>query len=187
MRARMVAIGASTGGLHAIRTLLPMVPAGPSAALVIVLHRHIEESGDLLPILEAVCALPIGFPLDKELILPGRIYVAPPNYHLLLEGGHFAYSLDAPEDFARPSIDVVFESVANAYREAACGVVLTGMRKDGALGLAAIARNGGVALVQSPSEAFASSMPLAALGAVPSAQELSRRGIGEWLVEYVGG
>lgn len=177
----LVVVGASLGALEAMRKMLPMLPMDFSAALIIVLHRDKEETGDLMPLLDADCVLPVGFPLDKERILPGHVYVAPPNYHLLVEGDHFAYSLDAPEDYARPSINALFESASEAYGPNVAGIILTGMRQDGARGLAAICRQGGTALVQSPSEASAPGMPRAALAAVPDAKTMTLRQIGQWL------
>lgn len=183
MSFHLVVMGASLGALEALRVVLPALPADFPAALIIVLHRDKEESGDLMPLLDAGCALPIGFPLDKEPILAGRVYVAPPNYHLLVEGDHFAFSLDAPEDYARPSIDVLFESAAEAYGTKVTGIVLTGMRQDGARGLAAIKHHGGAAMVQTPHDAVAPSMPLAALVAVPDAQVLTLTEIGKFLTD----
>jgi len=183
MSLKLVVVGASLGALEALRAILPAVPADFPAALIIVLHRDKEETGDLLPLLESRCVLPIGFPLDKEPILAGYVYIAPPNYHLLVEGDHFAFSLDAPEDYARPSIDALFESAAEAYGAMVTGIVLTGMRQDGARGLAAIHRHRGVVLVQSPEEAVATGMPLAALVAVPSAQVLTLKELGKLLAK----
>ena len=181
MSLHLVVMGASLGALEALRVVLPALPADFPATLIIVLHRDKEERGDLMPLLDAGCELPIGFPLDKEPILAGRVYVAPPNYHLLVEGDHFAFSLDAPEDYARPSIDVFFESAAEAYGAHVTGIVLTGMRQDGARGLAAIKHHGGAAVVQASHDAVAPSMPLAALVAVPDAQVLTLTQIGEFL------
>lgn len=179
----LVVMGASLGALEALRVILPALPADFPAALIIVIHRDKEESGDLLPLLDADCALPIGFPLDKEPILAGHVYLAPPNYHMLIEGDHFAYSMDEPEDYARPSINVLFESAADTYGAKVTGIVLTGMRQDGARGLAVIHRHGGAVLVQSPDEAVAAGMPLAALVAVPSAQVLTLKEIGVLLAK----
>ena len=187
MSLHLVVMGASLGALDALHEILPVLPADFPAALIIALHRDKEESGDLLPLLEAECILPISFPLDKELILPGQVYIAPPNYHMLIEGDHFAFSLDAPEDYARPSIDALFESAAGSYGSKVTGIVLTGMRQDGARGLAAIDRHGGVAIVQSPEEATATGMPLAALAAVPSAQVLTLKELGNLLVKMSHG
>lgn len=181
MPPRLVAIGVSLGGLKTLRVLLGALPANFPAALVVVLHREKEESGELIPLLGPICALPLGFPLDKERILAGRVYIAPPNYHLLVEDDHFAFSLDAPENYARPSIDVLFESAADAHGAGVTGIVLTGTGRDGARGLAAIRRHGGRVLVQSPKEAAAPEMPLAALAAVPDARQLTLKELGAWL------
>lgn len=178
---RLVVAGASLGGLQALRTLLAALPADFPAALAIVQHRAMEESGELATLLGQAGALPAGFPLDKERILAGRVYIAPPNYHLLVEGDHFAFSLDAPENYSRPSIDVLFESAADSRGAGVTGIVLTGTGHDGARGLAAIHRRGGLALVQSPGEASAPEMPLAALAAVPAARQLTIREMGAWL------
>lgn len=177
----LVVIGASWGALEALRVVLPALPTDFPAALIIVLHSDKEDSGDLLPALDAMCALPVGFPVDKESILAGHVYIAPPNYHLLIEGDHFAYSMDEPEDYARPSINVLFESAAESYGANVTGIVLTGMLRDGARGLAVIHRHGGETVVQTPHDAVASSMPLAALAAVPSAQMLTLAEITKFL------
>lgn len=174
-------VGASLGGLEALRALLDALSADFTAALIIVQHRIMEESGDLAMLLGETGSVSVGFPLDKECIQPGRVYIAPPNYHLLVEGDHFAFSLDAPVNYARPSIDVLFESAADACGAGVTGIVLTGMGRDGALGLAAIRRHGGRAIVQSPQEATAAEMPLAALAAVPDAKQMTLKELGEWL------
>lgn len=170
MLPRLVVLGSSTGGMDALRVLMRALPARFPAAVVIVQHRVADGSGDLAALLARESAMPVDYPLDKELILPGRVYVAPPNYHLLIEKDHFAYSLDAPENYARPSIDVLFESAAEAAGKRAIGIVLTGMGRDGAQGLATIHRFGGQAMVQT--DAAAPQMPMAAMAAVPKAHLL---------------
>lgn len=182
----LVVVGASLGGLEALRILLGALPANFPAAIVVVQHRVMEESGELATLLGVRGSLSVGFPLDKESIQAGRVYIAPPNYHLLLEDDHFAYSLDAPENHARPAIDVLFESAAEARGAHVTGIVLTGTGCDGARGLAAIHRRGGLALVQSPEEAIAPEMPLAALAAVPDARQLTLREMGAWLARIQG-
>jgi two-component system chemotaxis response regulator CheB len=167
--------------MEALRALLAALPANFPAALAIVQHRATERNGELAILLGQACPLPVGFPLDKERILAGRVYLAPPNYHLLVEGDHFAFSLDAPENYARPSIDVLFESAADACGAGVTGIVLTGTGRDGAHGLAVIHRRGGLALVQSPKEAAAPEMPLAALAAVPDARQLTLKEMGALL------
>lgn len=181
MPPHLVVIGVSLGGLDALRVLLGALPANFPAAIIIVQHRVMEESGELAMLLENAASMSVEFPLDKECIQTGRVYIAPPNYHLLVEGDHFAFSLDAPKNYARPSIDVLFESAADACGAGVTGIVLTGMGCDGARGLAAIHRRGGRALVQSPREAAAAEMPLAALAAVPDARQLTLKEMGAQL------
>jgi two-component system chemotaxis response regulator CheB len=110
------------------------------------------------------CRLPVREALDKEPIEPGTVYIAPPDYHMLVEPECvLSLSKDAPVAFSRPSIDVTFESAAHAYRERLLGIVLTGANSDGASGLATIRREGGRAWVQRPEEALANAMPAAAI------------------------
>jgi len=181
MRPRLIAIGASLGGMEALSKLLGALAPGFPAAVVIAIHRGKVESGDLLPMLSRICKLPVGFPLDKEIIQPGMVYIAPPDLHMLVEDDHFTFNLDEPVNNARPSIDVLFESAAEACGASLTGIVLTGLGQDGARGLASIHRRDGQALVQLPDEASAPSMPLAALNAVPDARPMSLAEMRAWL------
>ena len=166
MTYEVIAIGASWGGLQAVGTLLEGIPVELDQAIVIAQHRSAESTrGVLESLLQRHIARPLSEPSDKEAVEPRRVYVAPANYHLLVEGQRFAFSVDARVQFARPSIDVLFESVAEAYRDRAIGIVLTGANEDGAAGLAAIKRNGGVGIVQDPKTATKKSMPEAAIAA----------------------
>lgn len=183
MPLRLVVIGASLNGLPALQTLLAALPARFAAALIIVLHRSRRESGHLLSLLAPHCALPLGFPRDKEHIDAGQVYIAPPDYHLLIESDHFAFSLDPPEHFARPSIDVLFASAAEAYGARVTGIVLTGTGVDGVQGLATIYRYGGQAIVQAPGEAAAPELPLNALAATPEALQLPLDAMGAQLAK----
>lgn len=160
---RLVAIGASLGGTSALRSLLGALPADFGAALAVVLHRGRQSDDALIRFLQGDCRLPVEEAQDKTLIVPGRVCVAPAGYHLLVEGHHLALSTEAPVAYARPSIDVLFESAADACGSEAAGVVLTGAGQDGAAGLAAIKRRGGLTVVQSPETAERSDMPRAAL------------------------
>lgn len=177
----LVVIGSSLGSMDVLPRLLAALPLNFPAALVIVIHRDKRETGDLIPWLQRVCVLPVKFPQDKENIKSGVVYVAPSDYHLLVEGDHFAFSYDAEVNYARPSIDVLFESAADYHGASVSGIVLTGMGRDGARGLAAIRRSGGAALVQSPGEAIAPSMPLAAMDEVPDAKQLTIEELIAWL------
>jgi two-component system, chemotaxis family, protein-glutamate methylesterase/glutaminase len=168
----MVVVGASWGGLAAVRTLAGGLPRGLGLAVVVVQHRHKDSDRLLASLLQDRTALTVCEVEDKQPILPGHLFVAPADYHLLVERGHFSLSTDAPVRFSRPSIDVAFTSAAEAYGPRTVGVVLTGANADGANGLAKIAEHGGLAIVQEPATAESSTMPRAALDAVPSARVL---------------
>jgi len=159
-----VVIGASAGGVEAITTLLAPLRAPFGVAVVIVIHLPPTNENLLVSVLRPRCALPVAEAADKDSIERGTVYLAPPGYHLLVEPGRtFALSLDAPVHFSRPSIDVLFESAAFAYRDRLLGILLTGANADGADGIARIRAFGGQAWVQDPSTAAAPAMPTAAL------------------------
>jgi two-component system chemotaxis response regulator CheB len=159
----IVVVGTSVGGLKALQTLLSGLPADFPVPVVIVQHRGKDSDTGLCDFLGRHSRLPISEPEDKEAIVRGRAYLAPRDYHLLVENGSFALSTDPAVGFARPSIDVLFESVADQYRERTIGVVLTGANRDGTRGLAAIKRRGGLALVEDPAFAACPEMPEAAI------------------------
>ena len=164
MNYEVIAIGASWGGLLAVGTLLEGIPQELDQAIVVAQHRSRESArGVLASLLQRHIGRPVSEPADKEPIEPQHVYIAPADYHLLVDGGHFSLSVDARVQFARPSIDVLFQSVAETYRDRAIGVVLTGANEDGAAGLAAIKRNGGVSIVQDPQSAERRQMPDAAI------------------------
>lgn len=160
---RLVAMGASLGGTSALRVLLAALPADFGAALAVALHRSKESGAPLTRFLQRHCRLPVEEAQDKTPIVPERVYIAPADYHLLVEGNHFALSTEGPVAYARPSIDVLFESAAEAFGTEAAGVILTGAGQDGAFGLAAIKRCGGLTIVQAPETAERGDMPRAAL------------------------
>ncbi len=163
----LVAIGTSSGGLDALEVLLKDLPPHFPLAVVIVTHRLNTSSSQLSQALQAYSRLPIIEPEDRELILPGRVYLAPADYHLLIEAGekanYFTFSTEAPVCYARPSIDVLFESAADVYGQNLIGIILTGANFDGAAGLAKIKAQGGLTVVQEPKTAFCSIMPMAAI------------------------
>jgi two-component system chemotaxis response regulator CheB len=159
-----VVIGASAGGVEALSLLLPALPETLRAAVFIVLHQPRERPSRLAGIFQARCALPVLEAQDKEPVEPGTVYLAPPDYHLLLDQGpRLALSADEPVNYSRPAIDVLFESAADLYRERLLGMILTGGNQDGAAGLAAVQRGGGVTVVQEPQSAQAALMPESAL------------------------
>ena len=121
-----------------------------------------------------------------RIVAPGRVYIAPADYHLLVEPGHFALSTDAPVLFSRPSIDVLFESIADSYGAAAMGVVLTGANHDGARGLRRMVDRGACAIVQDPESAESPTMPRAAASLVPEAQVLPLSEIGSAIMAWAG-
>jgi two-component system, chemotaxis family, protein-glutamate methylesterase/glutaminase len=158
------------------------LPARFGFALIVVQHRSRDSTG-LCEVLQTCGGLPVSEATDKEKIEPGRIYLAPADYHLLIDDGHFALSTDAPEFFSRPSIDLTFESVADEFEERAIGVVLTGANRDGSRGLRRIVDRGGHALVQDPATSEVSTMPTAALQVVPEADMLRLEDVAARLVE----
>lgn len=165
MAFELIVIGTSWGGLQAIEILLSGLPKDFPLAIAIAQHRQ-RNAGDLLcNLLQRHSVLPVLEVEDKVAIAPGYVYLAPADYHLLVEPGNFALSIEAPVLYSRPSIDLLFESAADAYTDKAIGVILTGSNKDGSQGLATLKRRGGLAIVQEPSEAESSSMPTAAIAA----------------------
>ena len=180
---RLIAVGASLGGLDALQTLLRALPATFTCPIVIVQHRRPEVDGRMVELLNGRSTLPVLEPDDKESIEPGHVYLAPPNYHLVVEHGFFSLSLDAPVLFARPSIDVLFESVADSYGADGLAVMLTSSNDDGALGAHALKAAGGRVLVQDPASAKAPDGPRSVLAAVAVDRVLPLEEIADHLVE----
>jgi two-component system chemotaxis response regulator CheB len=177
----IVAIGASAGGLHAVSKILgDLMPDFPGA-LAIVQHRRADSSSLLRDLLAQRSAFPIVEPTHGTPIRRGHVYLAPPDYHLLVEPGFFSLSVDPPVSCSRPSIDVLFESVAASYRRRAICVVLTGASSDGAAGAARLDAMGGTVIVQDPATAEAATCPAAALASVPHAIVLPLGEIGRHL------
>jgi two-component system chemotaxis response regulator CheB len=185
---RLVAIGASWGGLQAIERVLGALPADFGAAVVVAQHRRGDDydDGRLERLLGARCALHVAGAEDKQALTAGTVLVAPADYHLLVEPGSVALSVDAPLNHSRPSIDVLLGSAADAYGEHVAGVVLTGSNADGAAGLARIAACGGTAIVQDPDTAERREMPDAALAATPSARVVALEQVAPLLAELAG-
>jgi two-component system, chemotaxis family, protein-glutamate methylesterase/glutaminase len=178
----IIVVGTSWGGLAALRALAGGLPAGFGLPLVVVQHRHKDSDRLLATLLQDRTPLTVCEIEDKQPVLPGFLFIAPPDYHLLVERGHFSLSIDAPVRYSRPSIDVAFTTAADSYGARTVGVVLTGANADGAEGLAAVAKRGGLAVVQSPATAESPTMPRAALEAVPSARVLPIAAIADLLM-----
>ncbi|HEX2163919.1 MAG TPA: chemotaxis protein CheB [Thermoanaerobaculia bacterium] len=150
----LVVVGASLGGLAALQALLAGLPDGFAVPIAVAQHRRPDAESRLTALLGRKTSLAVREPDDKEPIEPGTVYVAPADYHLLVEGeGTFALSVDGPVTFARPSIDVLFESAAEAYGQRLAAVLLTASSDDGAAGIAAVAAHGGVTVVEDPETA----------------------------------
>jgi len=161
----MIVVGTSLGGLHALEVILSRLPRDFALPIAVVQHRDRQADGMLSAVLQKSSALPIGEPEDKEPVVPGRVYLAPADYHLMVDRGRFALSTEGKVCHVRPSIDVLFESAADAYGDRAVGVVLTGASRDGAQGAARIKGRGGLLVVQEPATAESRALPDAALAA----------------------
>lgn len=182
MAFEMVVIGTSTGGLMALEILLLGLPAGFPLPVVIVQHRSVDSGEMLSTMLRRNSVLPVREPQDKEDILPGHVYLAPPDYHLLVDEDAFALSIEGAVRYARPSIDVLFESAADSYGPGVIAVVLTGANSDGARGAERIKAKGGIVLVQDPMSAECPIMPRATLERVAVDRTLSLTEIAPVLV-----
>jgi two-component system chemotaxis response regulator CheB len=162
----VIVIGTSWGGLDAVSRLLDGLDDAVRQPIVVVQHRSVDsEEGALAHILRHHTRRTVCDPDDKTELEPYHVYLGPPDYHVLVEDGHLALSTDDLVQYARPSIDVLFDSAADAYGERAIGVVLTGANHDGAAGLARIKDHGGVAIVQEPETSAKRTMPDAAIAA----------------------
>jgi two-component system chemotaxis response regulator CheB len=157
-------VGASAGGVEALCEILPSVPVRLRAPILIVLHLPRDQPSLLAEIFRARCRRPVQEPMDKEPIEPGTVYVAPPDYHMLVdEGPQVALSDDDLVNFSRPSVDVLFQSAADFYGDRLLGIILTGANEDGAEGLAAVHAAGGLTVVQEPQGAQAPYMAVSAM------------------------
>ena len=183
----VVVICTSWGGLEALGTLVRAIPADFPVPLVAVQHRGREARPLLSGLLQQQTGLTVCEAEDKDVLEPGRLLLAPPDYHLLVDEGHVSLDTGELVKFSRPSIDVTFISAAETYGDRAIGVVLTGANDDGATGLRRIADRGGSALIEDPTEAASRVMPAAALKAVPQAAVLPLRDIPRELVRLAGG
>ena len=183
----IVVVGTSWGGLAALRTLVAGLPDSFQMAVTLVQHRHKDSDHLLRTLLQERSTLRVFEVEDKMPLEHGHIYVAPPNYHTLIEPGYFSLSTDAPVRFSRPSIDVTFASAADSYTHRTVGIVLTGANDDGAAGLRRISDRGGFAIVQDPESAESRMMPEAARKAVPRARVMTLDAIAAFLAALPAG
>jgi two-component system chemotaxis response regulator CheB len=182
-----VVIGASAGAVSSLSRILPPLPPDYPLAILIAVHVPAGKENGIATLFRSKCRLAVKEAEDKEPILSGTIYFAPPDYHLLVESGRrLSLSNEEPVHFSRPSIDVLFESAADAYGNALLAVLLTGANQDGAQGVRAVCEAGGLALVQTPESSEARVMPEAALAACKQARPMSLDAISDLLQKRAG-
>jgi two-component system, chemotaxis family, protein-glutamate methylesterase/glutaminase len=161
---KMLVIGLSAGGMPLVKQLLTVLPKEYPLAIAIVAHLPQGYESNFAHILNAVTDLPVTMARDKESIIAGHVYVAPPDYHLLIEQNHqFALSEDEPVKSVRPSIDVLFSSAAEVYESELCAVILSGANSDGADGMTVVKQLGGLCMVLNPLDAEFNTMPNAVI------------------------
>ena len=181
---KAIVIGTSFGGLEALKTILPKFEKDFPLPLIVVLHIGAHSNDTFINYLNDVCQLVVKEAEGNEPVLPGHIYFAPPNYHLLIEDKHtFSLSIDEKLNFSRPSIDALFESAAWAYKNNLIGVILTGANSDGANGLKMIKSMGGKTIIQNPDNATAQVMPHFALKIAKPDIQLDLDEIADKLIE----
>ncbi len=179
-----IVLGVSAGGIEALTTLVPVFPAEYSMPVIIVQHRLPGPDEFLTEHLNEMSGIHVIEAQPNEKILPGTVYVAPGGYHLHIEPERiFSLSVDPPVNYSIPSIDVLFESAADIYKEKLIGVVLTGANADGSSGLKKIRELGGLAVVQSPKTANTATMPACAIEVAGADHILELNDIGPILLE----
>jgi len=181
---KCIVVGVSAGGFEALNNLILKLTPELPVPLIIVQHRVSDNDSYLSHHLNLICKVEVKEVNDKEPISSGVVYIAPADYHLLIES-NFSFSLSRDEkvNYARPSIDVLFESASTRYQQGCLGIILTGKNSDGALGLAEIVRAGGLAIIEDPNTAEATEMPRAAIKQVPSAKVYNLSKIGDYLAQ----
>jgi two-component system, chemotaxis family, protein-glutamate methylesterase/glutaminase len=179
----LLVIGCSMGGMHALQILFGALPKDFPVPIAVVQHRYRTSNEGLPAFLRRHTPLQVVDTTDKEWIKSGTVYLAPANYHLLVERGELSLSVDEAVAYSRPSIDVLFESAADAYGSGVIGVVLTGANADGAKGAARIKNRGGFVIAQDPATAESPAMPQAAIDATRVDRILPLDRIGPFLVE----
>lgn len=184
----LVVIGGSWGGIDAAVRVLRVVPVPLQVPVLLVLHRSRTSEATLLErVITRACDHPARELGDKDVLTAGTVHIAPPDYHVLVEGDSVSLSVDDPVNHSRPSVDLAFETAAEVYAERLVAVLVSGLGRDGARGIAQVHARGGRTLVQDPAEAERPDMPLAAIetGCVDEVATLAR--IGARLGELAGG
>ena len=182
-RYELIVMGCSLGGMTALQKILCALPEDFDTPIAIAQHRHKQSNDNLPQFFRRSCKLRVADVNDKQRIDRKTVYFAPADYHLLVENGAFDLSVDEAVRYSRPSIDVLFESAADAYAKRLIGVILTGANNDGASGAKRIKQRGGVVVVQDPKTAEAPAMPEAAIAATPVDRILPLEDIAPFLVE----
>lgn len=179
-------IGVSAGGMHALSIIVPFLPANFPIPVVVIQHISPLSDNYTTHYLNTISKIRVKEVDEKEKLLPGVVYTAPPNYHVLIEDNEtFSLSVEERVNFARPSIDILFESAADVFGSALIGIILTGANNDGSRGLRKIKEEGGLVLVQDPESAEVDGMPRAALEATKTDHVLKLEEIGPFLVKTV--
>jgi two-component system chemotaxis response regulator CheB len=183
---RLIVIGCSLGGMNALVEVIGELPASFPVPIAVVQHRYRTSNEGLPSYFRRHAKLNVVDADDKQWIKAGNVYLAPANYHLLVEDGEFSLSVDEAVAYSRPSIDVLFESAADAYHDALIAVVLTGANADGARGVDRVKKKGGLVIVQDPETAEAPEMPKAAIASTAVDRILPLDRIGPFLIEMCG-
>lgn len=182
----LVVIGASAGGIKALKEIVLGLPAGLPASVLVVVHTRSDGSGALPDLLARQTSLPVQYAADGEPLTAGRIYVAPGDLHLVVTGQGMRTLRGPRENGFRPAIDPLFRSAAQVHGDRVIGVILSGALDDGSYGLSLVKRHGGIAIVQDPDDAEIPSMPLSALRETPVDAVLPAHRIAESIVGFCG-
>lgn len=181
---KAIVIGASAGGFHALGKLIPEFPKKFQLPIIIVQHTSPTSDNYLATFLNKLSKLKVKEVDEKEEIKPGYVYIAPPNYHILIEEDQtISLSTEKKRNYSRPSIDILFETAAITYGNSLIGIVLTGANNDGAEGLLAIKNAGGFCIVQEPKDAEAEAMPVASIEKVKPNKILKLDEIANFIIE----
>ena len=171
---KAIVIGSSAGGFYALKRLLSQLDDSIKLPILIVQHLSASSDNYMARYLNSICNIIVKEADEKEDIVAGTAYIAPPNYHMLIEDDHtISLSTEEKVNYSRPSIDVLFQSASFVYQNELVGIVLTGANSDGAIGLKFISNNDGLCIVQNPNEAESQAMPLAALANVEDSKVLT--------------
>lgn len=184
MKYEAIVIGVSSGGINAMKVIFSLLPKGFNTPIIIVQHLGAHSDNQLIKLLNDKSNLSIKEADEKEKIENGKVYIAPPNYHLMIERDKtFSLSVDEPVYYARPSIDILFESAAEAYRDKLIGVILTGSNSDGTVGFKKINEYEGLTIAQDPKTAESAYMPASAIAAIKPDYILSLEDIIKLLIK----